>query len=293
MENIEKYLADGFWKDHYSEEIKKNKNGELYVPLKYLEQESNIVIFDHNVDCEPFAYMKNLNEASFCNCKLSNISILAKIPYLKRLSFTNCTFDGEGLAALSKAPALSRINLNRMSAEGLLELKGIKTLKRLNLGNVTDIKPEDITVFKNLRTLEIDNMDLHDCSFIGELPELRILDLNRHSLDNLDFLKMLPKLHKFMLQEAAGNEDGLAAISGMANLKEFIYPVKDLSVYKDCRKIEEIGIASSGVHGFEALEGSNVNGFTICGTERGNSRYHNEILENLRKYIKHPYSYSY
>ncbi len=120
MENIEKYLADGFWKDHYSEEIKKNKNGELYVPLKYLEQESNIVIFDHNVDCEPFAYMKNLNEASFCNCKLSNISILAKIPYLKRLSFTNCTFDGEGLAALSKAPALSRINLNRMSAEGLL-----------------------------------------------------------------------------------------------------------------------------------------------------------------------------
>ena len=68
--------------------LKKNKNGELYVPLKYLEQESNIVIFDHNVDCEPFAYMKNLNEASFCNCKLSNISILAKIPYLKRLSFT-------------------------------------------------------------------------------------------------------------------------------------------------------------------------------------------------------------
>ena len=45
MENIEKYLADGFWKDHYSEEIKKNKNGELYVPLKYLEQESNISYF--------------------------------------------------------------------------------------------------------------------------------------------------------------------------------------------------------------------------------------------------------
>ena len=85
MENIEKYLADGFWKDHYSEEIKKNKNGELYVPLKYLEQESNIVIFDHNVDCEPFAYMKNLNEASFCNCKLSNISILAKYHILKGL----------------------------------------------------------------------------------------------------------------------------------------------------------------------------------------------------------------
>ena len=288
MENIEKYLADGFWKDHYSEEIKKNKNGELYVPFKYLEQESNIVIFDHNVDCEPFAYMKNLNEASFCNCKLSNISILAKIPYLKRLSFTNCTFDGEGLAALSKAPALSRINLNRMSAEGLLELKGIKTLKRLNLGNVTDIKPEDITVFKNLRTLEIDNMDLHDCSFIGELPELRILDLNRHSLDNLDFLKMLPNLVKFRLLKPAANEEGLIGLNKFPNLKEFIYPVKDLSLYKGCEKLKEPGISPKTTGGFEVFKGSKVECFIICGST--SNEQVNYIAKEMKRHCK-IYSY--
>lgn len=281
MENIEKYLAEGFWKEHYSEEIKKNKNGELYVPLKYFEQEKHIVIFDHNVDCGPFAYMKNLNEASFCNCKLSNISVLAKIPYLKRLSFANCTFDGEDLAALSKAPALSRINLNRMSAEGLLELKGIKTLKRLNLGNVTDIKPEDITVFRNLRTLEIDNMDLHSCTFIGELPELRILDLNR---DNLDFLKMLPNLVKFRLLKPAANEEGLIGLDKFKNLKEFIYPVKDLSLYKGCKNLKEPGISPETTKGFEVFKGSKAEGFTICGST--SNEQVDYVAKEMKKYCK-------
>lgn len=281
MENIEKYLAEGFWKEHYSEEIKKNKNGELYVPLKYFEQEKHIVIFDHNVDCGPFAYMKNLNEASFCNCKLSNISVLAKIPYLKRLNFANCTFDGEGLAALSKAPALSRINLNRMSAEGLLELKGIKTLKRLNLGNVTDIKPEDITVFRNLRTLEIDNMDLHSCTFIGELPELRILDLNR---DNLDFLKMLPNLVKFRLLKPVANEEGLIGLDKFKNLKEFIYPVKDLSLYKGCKKLKEPGISPETTKGFEVFKGSKAEGFIICGST--SNEQVDYVAKEMKKYCK-------
>lgn len=284
MENIDKYLADGFWKDYYSKESKKNKNKELHIPIKYLEQENHTVIFDHNLDCGPFAYMKNLKEATFCNCKLSNIGVLAKIPYLKRISFANCTFDGEGLEALSKAPSLSRINLNRMSAEGLLELKGIKTLKRLNLGNVTDIKPEDITVFKNLRTLEIDNMDLHDCKFIEEFPELRILDLNRHSLDNLDFLKMLPNLVKFRLLKPAADEEGLVGLSRFKNLKEFIYPVKDLSLYKGCEELKEPGISPETTEGFEVFKGSKVECFIICGSTSNEQVSY--IAKEMKKHCK-------
>lgn len=280
MENIQKYLEHGFWKNHYSRELKKNKNGELYLPLKYLEEEKDIVIFDHNIDCGLFAYMKNLDEASFFNCNLSNLGALAKIPYLKRLKFVNCTFDGEGLEALSAAPALSRINLNRMSAKGLLELQGIKTLKRLNLGSVTDIKPEDITIFKNLRTLEIDNMDLHDGTFIGEFPELRILDLSRHSLDNLDFLKKLPNLVKFCLLKPAANEEGLIGLNRFKNLKEFIYPVKDLSLYKGCEKLQKPGISPDTTEGFEIFKGSNVGRFIICGSTS------NEKLEYIAKEMK-------
>lgn len=95
-----------------------------------------------------------------------------------------------------------------------------------------------------------------------------------------------------MLTKHAENEDGLTAIKGMANLKEFIYPVKDLSIYKGCKKIEKIGIASSSVHGFEALEGSNVNEFFVCGEASGDIRYLDQIAEEMSKHVKHLYGYT-
>lgn len=257
------------------------------------EVNDSLIVKRENADCNKYAEMAGLNELIFHDCHIENLGALVKMPQLKVLGFARCTFGNECLPALEGAPALARINLHSMDAAGLEELHNIRNLKRLGLWNVTNFQLGNLTLYENLFTLEFDDKNFNSGDVICKFVNLKKLYLYHSVMDNLDFLKMLPKLHKFMLREAAGNEDGLAAISGMANLKEFIYPVKDLSVYKDCRKIEQIGIASSGVHGFEALEGSNVNGFTICGTERGNSRYHDEILENLRKYIKHPYSYSY
>lgn len=253
----------------------------------------HMIVSKENSDCNKYAGMTGLRELIFHDCHIENLSALVKMPGLKVLGFARCTFGNELLPALEGAPALARINLHNMCAAGLEELCGVKDLKRLCLYNVTDFKLENLTMYKNIFTLEIDNSGWYDSDVISRFVNLKKLYLCHGTIDSLDFLKMLPKLHKFMLQEPAGNEDGLIAISSMANLKEFIYPVKDLSVYKDCRKIEKIGIASSGVHGYEALEGSNVDGFTICGTERGNSRYHSKIVENIKKYIKYPYSCSY
>lgn len=252
-----------------------------------------IFVAKEDVDCNKYAGMAGIRELIFHDCHIGNLSALVKIPGLKVLNFVRCTFGNELLPALRGAPALARINIHNMGAAGLEELSGVNNLRRLYLRNVTDFKLEKLTIYKNIFTLEIDNSGWYDSGIISRFVNLKKLYLYHDTIDSLDFLKKLPKLHKFMLIEPAGNEDGLITVSSMANLKEFIYPVKDLSVYKDCRKIKKIGIASSGVHGYEALEGSNVDGFTICGTERGNSRYHDKIVENIKKYIKYPYSCSY
>lgn len=86
----------------------------------------------------------------------------------------------------------------------------------------------------------------------------------------------------------AGNEDGLAALRGLANLKEFIYPVKELSVYKGHPALENIGMAVGVRHGFEAFEGSGVNSFTILG--RVSDEELKLVREQTEKYVK-IYSY--
>lgn len=58
-------------------------------------------------------------------------------------------------------------------------------------------------------------------------------------MDNLDFLSALTKLTEFHLAIPAVNEDGLAA---------------------------------EGVYGFEALAGSKVNSFRVCGKDSPDAR---------------------
>ena len=64
---------------------------------------------------------------------------------------------------------------------------------------------------------------------------------------------------------------------GLVNLKEFIYPVKDLSVYKGHPALESIGMAAGVSHGFEAFEGGRVDCFTVLG------RVSDEELESVRE----------
>ena len=272
-------LPEGFWQRYY---------GQQNVPLSCLENEKIIRIQNEDVDCALFAHMSNLKELILHGCSLTNADGLAKAPKLKKLIFAGCDMKGDQLSVLSKAPALKELGVNVMSAAGLPELKGLKSLRSLRLRKVTDFVPEELAGFAGLWELSYDSGERHGGMFLEKLKNLKRLDLHHNTLDNLDFLAGLTKLTQFHLAEPAGNENGLAAVRGLANLKEFIYPVKDLSVYKGHPALESIGIASGARHGFEAFEGSRVNGFTVLG--RASDEELKSVREQMEKYVK-IYSY--
>lgn len=245
-----------------------------------------LVITKEDVNCNKFADMENLKELIFHDCHIENLSALVKVPYLKILGFSGCDFGNELLPALAGAPELARINLHRMDAAGLEGLHGLRNLKRLGLWNVTGFKLENLAICENLFTLEMDDIGFSSSDIISKLVNLKVLYLYHSVMDNLDFLKMLPKLHKFMLLNPAQNEDGLIAVRSLANIKEFLYPVRDLSVYKGCMKLRKIGVSSSGVYGFEALEGSQIDEFTVCGRNIKDREYVEKISKKMKKYIK-------
>lgn len=273
-------LPKGFWQRYY---------GQQKAPLSRLENEKIIRIQNEDVDCALFAHMDNLKELILHGCSLANADGLAQAPKLRKLIFAGCDMKEDQLSVLSKAPALKELELNIMSVAGLPELKGLKSLRSLRLRKVTDFALEELTGFTGLWELGYDNGEKHGGIFLEKLKNLKRLDLHHNTLDNLDFLAGLTKLTQFHLAESAGNEDGLAAVRGLANLKEFIYPVKNLSVYKGHPALESIGMAAGVRHGFEAFEGSRVKCFTVLG--RASDEELESVRKQMEKYVK-IYSYS-
>ncbi len=272
-------LPGGFWQKHY---------GQQEVPLSRLEKEKIMLIQKEDIDCALFAHMGNLKELVLHGCNLVNASGLAHAPKLKKLIFAECSFTGDQLSVLSKAPALKELGLNVMSAAGLSGLKGLKTLRSLRLRKVTDFSPEELAGFTGLWELGYDNPEKLEGASLEKLKNLKRLDLHHNTMENLDFLAGLTKLIHFHLAEPAGNEDGLAAVRNLTKLKEFLYPVKDLSVYKSHPALESIGMAAGVRHGFEAFEGSRVNSFTVLG--RAPREEMEDVKKQMGKYVK-IYSY--
>lgn len=275
-------LPAGYWQERYEGKI---------ISKEILDKEKSMRLVNKTVDCALFEHMDNLKELILHDCKLEHIEGIARAQQLKTLFFVNCTFDGEDLSRLSQAPALKELSLNVMDASGLAALAGIKTLQSLSLREVTGVSLEEVTGFEKLQELSIEKMGLHDGSFLGELKNLKKLDLHRHEMDNLDFLAALTKLTEFHLAIPAANEDGLAAVQGLKKLKEFVYPVRDLGIYADLPKLETIGLAAEGVQGFEALAGSKVNSFRICGKDSPDAKEKlKKLAEEIKQYVK-IYSY--
>lgn len=272
-------LPGDFWTQRY---------GQPEVPLSRLEKEKTMLIQDQNIDCTLFARMGNLKELILHRCRLVNAGGIAQAPQLKKLIFVECTFDGEQLSVLSQAPCLKELGLNVMSGKELLKLKDIKSLRRLQLRKVYDLEPEELSAFRGLWELSMEAEGKHDGTFLGKLKKLKKLDLHRSAMNNLDFLKDLAGLTEFCLAEPAENEDGLSAVRALPRLKEFVYPVKDLSIYKGHPTLESIGMAAGAAHGFEALEGTRVNQFTVIGKvtdgELQEIKMHTEKYVRLRAY---------
>ncbi len=278
--SVEISLPAGFWQKHYMCQA---------VAKSVLAKEKIMRLSNETVDCTLFGQMENLKELILHDCELVNFGSIAKAGQLKKLIMARCTFSGEGLMALAAAPALKELGLNVMDAFGLQKLSVIKTLKSLQVREVTGIKPEELAAFTGLWELRIERMGLHDGCFLTALKHLKKLDLCWHVLDDLDFLKALPKLTEFHLGAAARNEEGLFAVPKLVKLKNFIYPVVDVGIYKNHPCLENVGMAAGVRQDFEVFAGSRVREFTVCGDITEEQMQ--DLYQKMKQYVR-IYSYS-
>ena len=185
---------------------------------------------------------------------------------------------------LAASPKLKSLNFNVMSVRGIDALKGKKTIKSLHLREVTDFRGAYLAGLTGLQELELEDVEGWTTADLTELKTLTKLTLSCKKLSDVSFLGIMTKLKEFECHVKADDESGLSALAGLLKLASFIYPVSDVSVYKDCKALTSIGLTPDVKSGFEIFEGSQVRSFTVIG-KISDSKL-DKMNDNLSKYVQ-------
>lgn len=269
-------LPENYWREHF-------KSDE--VEIEKLESVSKLFVSkgEMNISFAPIAYMKNLKELVVHNCNISDFNSVSKAQELKKIVFINCTFDYSELLNLEKLEKLQELTLGRMSLDNLKFLSKLISLKSLSLLHLPNINCEQLSDLTNIEILDLTGMNFESLEFLKTYQKLKELKIQRMKVSNLEFLEYLKSLTSFSLREKAKDEKGLRFIKELKHLKEFEYPVTDVSVYLENEKLEKIGLASKKIKNAKKLKGTQISSVIVCNAE--NEKQAQKIIKEVEKYI--------
>ncbi len=269
IQNVDIVLEDDFWLKMFEKQLKV-KDGKSTVSSRSISKLTGssfrIMNNPQKLSCKPFEYMDNVRELIIHNCELRDFESIAKIKNLTTLYLIGCTIPGCNVAVLADAPKLKRLSLGGIKE--FIDLKKLaqsSSIKELSIRDLENINFHELGEFKGLTALSIEGDYPDVCEVLSKLCRLKTLQIKCSQLENLEFLYKLNKLEEFELLQPAQNEDGLSAISSMAKLKEFKYPVKDLMLYKDVPSIVKAGFCYTNNGKYEVFKGSKLNSIVVFG----------------------------
>jgi hypothetical protein len=147
-----------------------------------------------------------------------------------------------------------------------------------------DLDYSELQYFPKLLTLDINETNITSLDFLEKIKGLKSLTLNEVPLTNLNFLKYTTKLREFTMMYNVEDETALSELLNMRYLKIFQYPVPDITLYKNCPIIRSIGVDSSRVKSFDALDGMNTIREVFFHNLTSKKQFE-EQLEEVKKHI--------
>ena len=205
-----------------------------------------------------------------------NISELAKIPYMKKLTIsgypledlsfltgftalevldlTGCHLASESLDVLAGLPSLRELTLAETGLSTVAGLQNVQDLTVLNLRNNTIRNLEPLSHMVTLQELNLTHNALTDLSALAPLTELQKLDVSFNSLTSLAPLASCPKLTWL----DAGNNQ-LDSLSGVESLPMLTYlsaefnKLTDISLLASNTELETLKLANNEISDISVL----------------------------------------
>lgn len=256
--------VSGFWEEYFKDDL---ENG--FVSTKTLAKKRMVFIRADQaqkygaVSLDILTHMVNLKELIIHADEITNFDVLKQLPSLAELIIGSEAFTESDLDYLVSLEGLRQLTLIGLPLKDIHKLKDIKKLTSLRLCRMNAIDSELIGTLKNLKELRLEEMEVGDLHYISNLSKLITLELKQVTIPHLSFLKGLRNLTFFETDSCAKDESHIMFSGELKKLKQFIYPVGDLSIFKNCMSLKQIGVDASRLKGLDDISECNIDGITI------------------------------
>jgi len=249
-------FTDAAIESSFREILKFSEDREIYTNDLWTIEEFTVPAEAKSLqDLQHLAFLKKLTIESGPSGQLTHISGLAN---LEELFVSDTPVLAEELSLLSRLPALKRLSLQKCSLSTVAGLDFAKTLVYLDLSenSLRNIAP--LSELQNLQELNLANNSLNDLLALSSLKNLTVLNVAQNELSSLI---PISSLSGFQQLNASNNNltdlTGVAQMVGLGHLNVSENKITDISPLASNVELTLLNIANNTVVDISVL--SNLN----------------------------------
>jgi len=214
--------------------------------MPYLE---NLTLQNHTLDNLGFlSTLTKLETLDLTGCQFpsEDLSILANLPVLSRLTLADCSLST--ISGLAGANALSYLDLSSNTVRNLEVLTPMTTLIEINLQHnaVTELKA--LSGLVNLEKLNVGFNVITDLSPLTGCAKLNWLDASNNQISQLSGVNTLPLLTYLSLEENTLSDVSiLSSNTELKNLNIGSNTITDISALRTLTKLETFNFSSNQI----------------------------------------------
>ena len=193
---------------------------------------------------DDLALLPYLETLTVEDIRFPSLSCFAGLSELVSLNMTNCRFPAENLSILAALPSLQRLTLNNCGLSTIADLAGAQKLTFLDLSSNT---------LRNLEALS-DMNALYELNALASLSNLEKLDISYNAVTSLAPLAACGKLsHLDANHNSIASIDGLDAFSSLTHLILNHNQLSNVTVLGSLTGLVELNISNNALTDISAL----------------------------------------
>ena len=199
-------------------------------------------------------YLPNLKSISFTDMTLDSLACLQTLTALETVSLTGCRFPVEDLSILAGLPFLSRLTLDNCGLSTIAGLSDTRNLIYLSIRNNTIRNLEPLAAMTGLQELHMSHNALTSLNALGGLTNLTVLDVSSNSLTSISPIAACIKLQTL---DVSGNQltelDCVSSLVCLTELHADYNQLTDVAVLGGCAGLKELTISNNAIEDITAF----------------------------------------
>ena len=203
---------------------------------------------------DDLALLPYLQKLSVEKKHFESLSCLSGLTKLTELNLISCNLPPEELSILASLPALERLTMSACGLSTIANLSGAQTLSYLDLSSNALRNLEPLSAMTTLTELNLKNNAVTNLSALSTLNHLEKLDVSYNSLTTLTPLAACKKLNWLDVSYNKLSElNTVDALANLAYLGATHNALANVDIVSACANLVELHVSNNAITSLDAL----------------------------------------